>query len=119
MKNNVNIVDYKKNESLNVSLFCLFMLKKPLSKKDVVASIAQKSGSSKVDAEKFLNAFKEVVVSSVSKNEGINLIGFLSFKIVKRAARVSINPKTKAKMNVPAKNVVKVTVGQELKNAVK
>ncbi|MCU0460597.1 MAG: HU family DNA-binding protein [Bacteroidales bacterium] len=78
-----------------------------MTKKDLVASIAKDSGLSIKDAGKSLNSFVTAVGKSMKKGQRLQLPGLGTFKVVKRSARVVRNPRTGAKLNVPAKKVVK------------
>lgn len=69
--------------------------------------------------EKTINAFIEVVTESMAKGNDINLIGFGTFSVAKRAARIARNFKTKEIINVPASKTVKFKIGKKLKDAVK
>ena len=58
-----------------------------MNKSDLVAAIAAKTGATKKDAEASLNAFTEVVTEALVKGDKIQLVGFGSFEVRKRAAR--------------------------------
>lgn len=90
-----------------------------MNKTELVAAIAAKAELSKKDAEKALNAFIGTVEDSLKKGEKIQLVGFGTFEVRERAARVCLNPQTKAKVQVPASKVPAFKVGQALKNIVK
>lgn len=89
-----------------------------LNKKDLIGLIADKSKSSKADAERFLNSFVDAVSDSLKKGNSINLIGFLSLSVVSKAARNYINPKTKEVVKSPAKKAVKAKAGSKLQELV-
>jgi len=78
-----------------------------MTKKDLVASIAKDAGLTVKDAGKALNSFVTSVGKSMKKGQRLQLPGLGTFKVVKRSARVVRNPRTGAKLNVPAKKVVK------------
>ena len=63
-----------------------------MNKSDLVAAIAAKTGATKKDAEASLNAFTDVVTESLVKGDKIQLVGFGSFEVRKRAARKGRNP---------------------------
>lgn len=79
-----------------------------LGKKDVVAAIAEKTGQTKADVERFLGALTDTVVSGVADGKVVRLPGFASFKPKVRAARTAYNPSSGKKIEVPEKNVVKI-----------
>jgi len=78
-----------------------------MTKKDLVAAIAKDSGLSIKDAGQSLNSFVTAVGKSMKKGQRLQLPGLGTFKVVKRSARVVRNPRRGAKLNVPAKKVVK------------
>lgn len=90
-----------------------------LFKGDLVNVISKKSGLSKTDSEKSLNAFIEAVSESLKKGDDVSLIGFGSFKVVSTKARTARNPRTGKEIKVPASKKVKFTVGKSLKDSVK
>ena len=65
-----------------------------MNKSELVAAIAAKSELSKKDAEKALNAFTESVSDQLKKGEKVQLVGFGTFEVIKRAARTGKNPQT-------------------------
>ncbi|MGN1326529.1 MAG: HU family DNA-binding protein, partial [Clostridia bacterium] len=66
-----------------------------MNKSDLIAAMAAKTGSTKKDAEATLNAFVDVVTESLVKGDKVQLVGFGSFEVRKRAARKGRNPQTK------------------------
>lgn len=88
-----------------------------MNKTELVAAIAEKSALSKKDAEKFVNAFTETVKETLKKGDKIQLIGFGTFDVTKRAARTGRNPQTGAEIKIPASKAPKFTAGKALKEA--
>jgi DNA-binding protein HU-beta len=78
-----------------------------MTKKDLVNSIAKDAGLTVKDAGKALNSFVASVGKAMKKGQRLQLPGLGTFKVAKRSARVVRNPRTGAKLNVPAKKVVK------------
>ena len=70
------------------------------------------------DAEVSLNAVVEAIIESLVKGEKIQLIGFGSFEVRKRAARKGRNPQTNEEIKIPASKVPAFKAGQALKDAV-
>ena len=66
-----------------------------MNKSDLIAAIAAKTGETKKDAEATLNAFVDVVTETLVKGDKVQLVGFGSFEVRKRAARKGRNPQTK------------------------
>lgn len=85
-----------------------------MNKTELIASIAEKSGLTKVDSKKALEAFMESVTEQMKKKQKVSLVGFGSFSVTHKAARKGINPRTQAPIKIPAKNVVKFKPGTEL-----
>ena len=73
-----------------------------MNKAELVAAIAEKSELSKKDAEKALKAFTEVVTEELKKGNKIQLVGFGTFEVAKRAAREGRNPQTGETMKIAA-----------------
>lgn len=90
-----------------------------MKKCDLIAKMAEKSGLTKKDAEKALNAFVETVTGALKAEDKIALIGFGTFETKKRAARKGKNPRTGEIISIPASKVPTFKAGQGLKNAVK
>jgi len=89
-----------------------------MNKSDLVAVVAEKLGATKRDAEASLNAVVEAITESLVKGEKIQLVGFGSFEVRKRAARKATNPRTKEEIKVPASKSPVFKAGKALKDAV-
>ncbi len=89
-----------------------------MSKADIVDKIAKDAGISKAASEKAVNAFIEAVTNSLKKGQTVTLIGFGTFSVGKRAARIGRNPKTGATIKIKAKKIARFRPGTALKNAV-
>ncbi len=85
----------------------------------VIEKLAASLGISKAQAEKTLNTVLDTVVDLVVGGWDVNLTGFGSFYQVTRKAREGINPKTRAKMKIPASKSVGFKVGKTFKESVK
>ena len=89
-----------------------------MNKSDLIAAIAAKTGSTKKDAEATLNAFVDVVTESLVKGDKVQLVGFGSFEVRKRAARKGRNPRTKEEIKIPASKAPVFKAGKALKDLV-
>ncbi|GAF01520.1 HU family DNA-binding protein [Saccharicrinis fermentans] len=89
-----------------------------MNKQEFVNAIASESGLSKTDSEKALNATTEAIKNALAKGESVQLIGFGTFSISKRAARTGRNPQTGKEIQIAAKNVAKFKPGKALDEAV-
>jgi len=85
-----------------------------MNKADLVAAVAAKAEISKVKAAAAVEGAIDAIVEALKKDESVQLIGFGTFSIVKKAARKGINPATKAVINIPAKKVAKFKAGAKL-----
>ena len=81
-------------------------------------AMAAKTGSTKKAAEEAVNAFVEVVTDSLKKGEKVQLVGFGSFEVRKRAARKGRNPQTKEEIKIPASKAPVFKAGKALKDLV-
>mgnify|MGYP002630194032 FL=1 len=89
-----------------------------MNKAELIAKIAEDSGITKVQAEKALGAFTGAVSDSLKLGNKIALVGFGTFDVSARAARVARNPRTGDAINVPAMNVPRFKAGKGLKDSV-
>ena len=85
-----------------------------MNKSELVNAIAAGAGLSKVDAKKALDATLEAITNAVKAGDKVALLGFGTFSVNERPARQGINPATKQKIQIAAKNVVKFKAGAEL-----
>ena len=90
-----------------------------MTKQDLISLLVKKAKCSKKCAVNCLNVLLKGMSVSLVKGQSVVLTGFGTFKVVKRAARIGRNPKTGAKIKIPAKRVVRFKMGKELKKAVK
>ena len=89
-----------------------------MNKSELIAAIATKTGDTKKGAEASLNAFVEAVTESLVKGEKVQLVGFGSFEVRKRAARKVRNPQTKEEIKIPASKAPVFKSGKALKDLV-
>ena len=89
-----------------------------MNKSDLIAAIAAKTGDTKKNAEASLNAFVDVVTESLVKGDKVQLVGFGSFEVRKRAARKGGNPQTKEEIKIPASKAPVFKAGKALKDLV-
>ena len=88
-----------------------------MNKKELVAAVAKDTGLTKADAERALKSILANITKAVKKGV-VTLIGFGTFKKVRRAAREGRNPQTGAKIKISARNAVTFKAGKALKEAV-
>ena len=66
-----------------------------------------------------MKAFTDAVIKAVADGDRVSLVGFGSFGVVERKARIGRNPKTRQTIKIPAKKVPKFKAGKTLKGLVK
>ena len=89
-----------------------------LCKDDVMSDMKKFKELSKKDSEKALKAFIDVVSAELKKEHKVQLVGFGTFEVTKRAAREGRNPQTGKVMNISACKAPKFKAGKALKDAV-
>ena len=89
-----------------------------MNKVELVASMAEKAELTKVDTEKALKAFIDVVTDEMKKGGKVQLVGFGTFETVQRAEREGRNPATGEPMTIKASVAPKFKAGKALKDAV-
>lgn len=89
-----------------------------MNKADLIAAIAAKTGETKKSAEASVNAFVDVITESLVEGDKVQLVGFGSFEVRKRAARKGRNPQTKEEIKIPASKAPVFKAGKALKETV-
>lgn len=85
-----------------------------MNRTDLVNEIAAKAGLNKVAAKAALDACLESIEQALANEDKVSLLGFGTFTVVEKEARMGINPRTKEKIEIPARKVVKFKPGSEL-----
>ena len=81
-------------------------------KRELIEKVAEKNGTSKVEAAKAVNAVIGTMAETLKKGEKISLLELGSFAIRERKERNGYNPNSKENMVIPAKKVVKFSIGK-------
>ena len=89
-----------------------------MNKGELIESVAAKSGLSRADATKAVDAVLESVTSTLAGGGGVSLVGFGTFSVKARAARMGRNPRTGEAIQIKASNVPGFKAGKALKDAV-
>ncbi|WP_049236247.1 HU family DNA-binding protein [Moraxella canis] len=89
-----------------------------MNKSELVDSIAQSAGLTKEQAAKAVNAFTESVQGALQRGDDVVLVGFGTFSVKERAARVGRNPKTGEEIQIAASKVPSFKAGKGLKESV-
>lgn len=86
-----------------------------MNKAELIDAIATTAGLSKSQADAALNATINAIKGEMGKGGGVSLIGFGSFTVGKRAARMGRNPATNKPIKISARKVAKFSAGSDLK----
>ena len=89
-----------------------------MNKTELIGAIAEKSGLSKKDSEKSLNAALDAITEALVAGDKVQLVGFGAFEVKSRAARTGRNPRTKEAIEIPASKTPLFKAGKALKDAV-
>ena len=89
-----------------------------MNKTELIAAVAEKAELSKKDAEAAITAMVDAITGALSQEEKVQLVGFGSFEVKKRAARIGRNPKTKESIEIPATTVPVFKAGKALKDKI-
>ncbi len=89
-----------------------------MNKTELITAMAEQAGLSKKDAEKALKAFTDVVAEELQKDGKVQLVGFGTFEVSKRAAREGRNPQTGEVMSIAASKAPKFKAGKALKDMI-
>lgn len=85
-----------------------------MNKTDLVNEIAAKASLSKLAAKAALDACLESIGQALANDDKVQLIGFGTFQTIEKEARMGLNPRTKEKIEIPARKVVKFKPAAEL-----
>ena len=89
-----------------------------MRKKELVAKIAETAGLKEKDAAAALQAFVDIVGDELKKGESVQLIGFGTFDVSKRAARTGRNPHTGEEIKIKASKSPRFKAGKALKDKI-
>ena len=89
-----------------------------MNKTELIAAVAEKTGMTKKDAERVINATFEAVTASLVKGDKVQVSGFGIFEVKNREARVGRNPRTKETIQIPATRLPAFKAAKALKDAV-
>lgn len=89
-----------------------------VTKADLISTIANDAGLKKVEAERALSALTGAIQDALAGGKKVTLVGFGTFSVANRKARMGRNPRTKAPMQIPAQKSVKFKPGKAIRDAV-
>lgn len=89
-----------------------------MNKTELVASVAEKAGMTKKDAEKVINAVFSSIEEALANNDKVQIIGFGTFEVKTREERKGRNPQTGKEITIPASKSPVFKAGKGLKDVV-
>lgn len=89
-----------------------------MNKIDIVKVVAEESGLTQKEVAGVVDSVIATIITELRKGQEVNIAGFGKFVVKKRAARTSINPRTKQPINVPASKAPTFRAGKQFKEAV-
>ena len=89
-----------------------------MNKAELVSAVAEKAEMTKKDAEKALSAVLASIEAALVNGDRVQLVGFGTFEVRPRAARMGRNPATGEPIHIPATKVPAFKAGKALKEAV-
>lgn len=89
-----------------------------MNKTEIIAAVAEKTGMTKKDAERVINATIETIETSLVKGNKVQVSGFGIFEVKAREARIGRNPRTKETIQIPATRLPVFKASKALKDAV-
>ena len=89
-----------------------------MNKNELIAAVAERANLTKKDSEAAVSAMLEAISDALCEGDKVQLVGFGSFEVKKREARVGRNPKTKEAIEIPATKAPVFKAGKLLKDNV-
>ena len=89
-----------------------------MNKTELIEAIAETANSSKSEAQRYFNAFEEVITNVLQSGDEVQITGFGKFYVREQKAREGRNPQTGEKMRIPAGKVPTFSAGNSLKESV-
>jgi len=89
-----------------------------MNKAELVETVAAEVGLTKKDVNNVVDAMTSAITNSLARGERVTLVGFGTFLVQRRKARQGVNPQTRTRISIPAKDVPKFKPGRSLREAV-
>lgn len=89
-----------------------------MNKSELINAVAEKAALSKKDSEAAVTAALDAITAALAEGDEVRLVGFGTFEVKKREARIGRNPKTKEEIQIPATKVPAFKPGKALKDVV-
>ena len=90
-----------------------------MNKQDIIAKVAKDTGLKKASAAAVVDSIIDGITKSLKKGDQVSFVGFGTFKISNRKARLARNPQTGVAINIPKRRVPRFSAGKILRQAVK
>jgi DNA-binding protein HU-beta len=89
-----------------------------MNKGDFIGAVSDAAELSKADSARAVDAMIAVITKALKKGDTVTLVGFGTFSVRKRAARMGRNPQTKEAIKIKASKNPAFKAGKALKDAV-
>ncbi len=89
-----------------------------MNKSELIAEVAAKAEITKKDADAAVNAVVETITKTLKKGDKVQLVGFGTFEVRSRSARVGRDPRTNKEIKIPASKAPAFKAGKALKDTV-
>ena len=89
-----------------------------MNKAELTAAIVKKTDFTKKDAEKALGAVTDVIAEALAAGDKVQIVGFGSFEVRQRPARIARNPRTGEQIKIAASKAPVFKAGKGLKDSV-
>jgi len=89
-----------------------------MNKLDIVKIVAEETELTQKDVTEVVDSFVAAIIKALKKGEEVNIAGFGKFVVKNRAARTSINPRTKEPIAVPSSKAPTFRAGKQFKDAI-
>ena len=89
-----------------------------MNKAELVEAVAAEVGLTKKDVNNVVDAMTSAITYALARGERVTLVGFGTFLVQRRKARYGVNPQTRSRISIPAKDVPKFKPGRSLREAV-
>jgi nucleoid DNA-binding protein len=90
-----------------------------MNKQDIIAKVAKDTGLKKASAAAVVDSIIDGITKSLKRGDHVSFVGFGTFKISNRKARIARNPQTGVAIKIPKRRVPRFSAGKALRQAVK
>lgn len=89
-----------------------------MNKSQLISAVAEKSSMTKKDAEAAVNAVTDIIINAMKEGEKVQIVGFGTFEVKTRSARMGRNPKTGESISVPESKHPSFSASKALKDQI-